>query len=272
MNSAGRALPSLLVAVVVVGLLGFVWTATSRGITWDDVTQLASPRNGVIVAEQRYVVPAAQGDGSRLLPAVTVAEGGSYAMWYVGTDGEPIRYDPCETVAWVYNPQGEPEGGADLVAAAVQRVSDATGLLFVYEGETDEVLGESRDAIQERYGVDRYAPVAIGWSDAGTLPALEGTVVGVGGSSVVPAARGDQEYLAAGSVVIDTADAQDLLDAFDGEAVLRAVVMHELAHVVGLAHVDDDAELMSPANRWKTEWGAGDRRGLALAGDGVCQS
>lgn len=272
MNPAGRALSTFLIAVMVVGVGGFVWAAFARGLTWNDVTQFALPRNGVIVAEQRYVVPEPTGDGSRLLPQVIVAEGGTYEMWYPGVDGDPVRYDPCEPVEWVYNPGSEPEGGAQIVADAVQRVSDATGLLFVYEGETEEPLSDSRDAIQERYGVDRYAPVVIGWSDSGALAALEGTVVGVGGSSVVPAAKGDGEYLAAGSVVIDVDDAQDLLDGFDGDAVLRAVIMHELAHVVGLAHVDDEAELMSPANRWKTEWGPGDRTALALAGSGACQS
>ncbi len=46
--------------------------------------------------------------------------------------------------------------------------------------------------------------------------------------------------------------------------------MHELGHVVGLNHVHDRRELMNGANLGRTVFGPGDRRGLALLGQGPC--
>ena len=47
--------------------------------------------------------------------------------------------------------------------------------------------------------------------------------------------------------------------------------MHELAHVVGLDHVDDDTELMNPMTSKTITFGPGDRAGLAVVGAVDCQ-
>jgi hypothetical protein len=46
--------------------------------------------------------------------------------------------------------------------------------------------------------------------------------------------------------------------------------MHELAHVVGLAHVDDPRELMYADNLGHQAFGPGDLTGLAALGRGRC--
>ena len=50
----------------------------------------------------------------------------------------------------------------------------------------------------------------------------------------------------------------------------QAIVDHELAHVVGLGHVDDPGELMYDDNLGRTTYGPGDREGLARLGSISC--
>ena len=56
-----------------------------------------------------------------------------------------------------------------------------------------------------------------------------------------------------------------------GRAQARAIVMHELAHLVGLTHVEAPTELMNASNdSGILDFGAGDREGLRQLGMGRC--
>ena len=72
-----------------------------------------------------------------------------------------------------------------------------------------------------------------------------------------------------GLVYLDTPDLALALEEA-GRDQVRAVIEHELAHLVGLAHVDDEAELMLPYAGEALELGRGDRAGLAQLGAGPC--
>ncbi|AEE46669.1 peptidase M10A and M12B matrixin and adamalysin [Cellulomonas fimi ATCC 484] len=182
----------------------------------------------------------------------------------------PVSFDPCRPVHYVVRPDGAPAGGAALVDEAVQRLSAATGLVFVDDGETDEGPSDDRSAYQpDRYG-ERWAPVLVTWSDETEDPRLAGSVAGVGGP--VTTVVGDHPRVTvSGSVSLDAAGITEILATPDGTAIARSVVVHELAHVVGLAHVDDPTQLMAPrSDPGVTELQAGDLTGLALAGAGAC--
>ena len=52
---------------------------------------------------------------------------------------------------------------------------------------------------------------------------------------------------------------------------LRAVVLHEFGHLLGLAHVTDPSEVMYPeAHLSVTDYSAGDLRGLHAVSTGPC--
>jgi predicted Zn-dependent protease len=57
----------------------------------------------------------------------------------------------------------------------------------------------------------------------------------------------------------------------DGERIARDIVLHELGHLVGLAHVDDPSELMYPEGQADLHnYQQGDQTGLTQLGQGPC--
>ena len=197
--------------------------------------------------------------------------GGPYTFISTQTDGvTPVAYDPCRPVHYVIRPDGAPAGGEDVIRAAVARVSEVTGLQFVYDGGTDEPTTLDREIFQPaRYG-DRWAPVLIAWESDVANPALAGEIVGEGGSTAVSLGDGPQ-VLVTGTVSLDAGQFAQILDRRKGTAIARAVVLHELGHLVGLGHVDDDHQLMYPETDGDVlDFAAGDLTGLAALGSGRC--
>ena len=197
--------------------------------------------------------------------------GGAFAFVEHQADGvTPVAYDPCRPVHYVIHPDGEPADGADVIAAAVARVSEATGLQFVYDGGTDEASTLDREIFQpDRYG-DRWAPVLFAWESDTANPHLAGEIVGEGGSTAVALGDGPQVFVT-GTVSLDAGQFPQILRRRNGTEIARAIVMHELGHLVGLDHVDDDRQLMYPTSRGDVlDFAAGDRTGLAALGTGRC--
>ena len=199
----------------------------------------------------------------RLLPAATAPSGlGGYSE-------RSARWDPCQPIRYVvsgYSPFG---GGDQLLRSAIAEVSHDTGLSFVDAGTTNEVASESRAPYQPlRYG-DQWAPVLIAWTDSSAVPALTGPVVGLGGAA--GATTQGKERLVSGIVYLDGPEMGTMLLRPTGSAEIRAVMLHELGHLVGLQHVNDPTAVMYPVESPDVpDFSAGDLRGFAHAGSGPC--
>lgn len=194
-----------------------------------------------------------------------------YSVWGINADGTPIRWDPCSPLELVVAPGGPP-GFVDDLRVAAAWIGDVTGLDLVVAGGTDERPSRTRLAFQpERYG-ERWAPVLVAWAAPGEagLPLRD-----IDRGVAIPVAvgnAGDRTYVT-GQVVFNH-DRDDLRAGFGArEDAWGATVLHELAHLVGLGHVDDPGELMHTfPGSGPVEFGPGDRRGLAAVGaDGGCR-
>jgi hypothetical protein len=162
-----RLIVPVVVLVVLVGAYLTVTRLTDSSGDGDQSGQQASeradrPRPGREEARKPLGVPGAvpAGDGRFEFTDVQPSD-----------ERKPVAWDPCRPIHYVVNPAGQPPGGQQLIADAVARVSEATGLRFVADGPTTETPRKRRNPYQpKRYG-DRWAPVVIHWSDGAAVPA-----------------------------------------------------------------------------------------------------
>lgn len=176
--------------------------------------------------------------------------------------GDPVAYDPCKPIEYVVNDSLAPAGTDGLLDEAVHRVSAATGLRFTFEGTTDRLPG-SDEPLMTR-------PVLVAWTTPQVVPHLAGRVAGVGGSTAVATDNGLERKYVTGEVALDAPQLIHVLARPNGALQVRAIIMHELGHLVGLAHVEDSRELMYRDNVGQVDFGPGDREGLAALGSGRC--
>lgn len=179
--------------------------------------------------------------------------------------GDPVRWNPCEAIHYVVNLGAAPVGSLQDVQDAVLRLSDATGIAFAYDGTSDEVPVLDRDVFQpERYG-ESWAPVLIGWVD----PRASGIAFVVNGREAAGIAgpltpdTGADIYVS-GVVAINAADPNP--PGFASPGAQGPVVLHELAHVLGLGHFKARGELMEPSGGGVVDFGPGDMEGLRQLG------
>ncbi|WP_336924157.1 matrixin family metalloprotease [Aquipuribacter sp. SD81] len=210
--------------------------------------------------------PDARAEPLRLPP--DVVDPGGYTFVDTGPGGQPVRWDPCRPVHVVVRPDGEPQGGRAALGAALEEVGEAAGLVFVVDGETDERPDPARRLVDPRRYGERWSPVLVAWSDAGEDPRLA-EAAGLAGPAGY--GEGSRRRWVSGSVVLDAPWFAENLPAELGRRRAEAVLVHELAHLVGLGHSSDPFSLMSPTYQSVYDLGTADRAGLARLGDGPCE-
>jgi len=182
----------------------------------------------------------------------------TYTFQQVASDGcSPMRLNPCEPVHYIQNAAAAPAFVVENVREAFKRLSQTTGIDFVDDGLTDENTRRT-GYVPERYP-GRWAPILIVWEH---FPAAQ--------------TSGEQQIL--GNTVhyrVDEVTVSGRLrfnvDAYNNEDTKAPIqdgfgppagsgtgpigrdnitwgriVLHELAHVVGLGHTRDEGSLMYP--------------------------
>ncbi len=174
----------------------------------------------------------------------------------------PVTYSPCKELVIVENDALAPKGTDGILEEAVAEVSGLTGLRMRVAGSTGEqpVADQTRSARQ---------PALVAWTTPERIPQLAGDVAGLGGSTAVGGGGDLRVRYVSGQVALDAPQLGEILDR-DGRAEVKAVVLHELGHLVGLAHTGDETQLMHAENVGRTDFGIGDRTGLKILGQGSC--
>lgn len=188
-------------------------------------------------------------------------ESGSGGPGYSFARLQPDRVSPatwpCEgPIPIEVNPAGAPSDYESLIADAVTGINEASGFSF-------EVVGETSD----RDFLDRGAgPVLVGFADETEIDLLAADAAGIGGSTYVAQTPGGRFTAVGGLVALDTEVFTDDLPQEYGTAIL----LHELAHVLGLGHTDSPGELMRSTGSAQTGFGPGDLAGLGHLREAAC--
>jgi hypothetical protein len=196
---------------------------------------------------------------------------GGYAFEQRNPDGSPARWDPCTPIHYVVNLAAAPPGAAGDVSGALARVAAATGLTFVADGPSTELPSKARPAEEPALYGHRWAPLLIAWTHTGATDYITTDgALGEGGATWVAKVGGPEVYVT-GEIAIDADTTRALPDGFGAGTTIGLLLLHELGHAVGLAHVNDPSEVMYPTLKPRpvAGYGKGDLAGLAALGRGA---
>ena len=197
--------------------------------------------------------------------------GGERSHSFIGRSatGEPYRWDPCSPIRYQIDPGRVGDGVIDDVEEAVRRTSEASGLRFRYDGvvhtSVDDLLDEGSFVTDDAGEGLHWSPILIAFRSRTAMRGLG--VRGALGVTFPVTSRFDAEQFVSGAVVINAS--AHLEDGFEHAPSVGTVVQHELGHAVGLGHILDPFQLMSPMPV-VVDWGRGDRAGLEQLGGGRC--
>jgi hypothetical protein len=243
---------------------------TRRGLVLDVPTdQYGTFDHRVIAKEGRTVVATSRTRAVTVRPPYDPVGRARQHRLTEGGDDRPIRWDPCAgPITWTFNPDHSPTRALRQLRSGFKRVTRATGLDFEYAGRTDQKPNPFGRNI--RNGAD----VIIGWRTARDydLFADNPQVVGEGGNTHSYGFReGDGRRVSkalSGGVVLNASRDRRLGDGYGRGYTWGEVIIHEIAHVLGLSHTPSRKQVMYYQTiRRDAAWGAGDLRGLSRVGD-----
>ena len=208
--------------------------------------------------------PPAAPIASRGLPAPSDA---GYTLAYPdGSGGSAAWWNPCDPIRFAVNLSDAPTGALDDALAAVAVASQATGLTFDYVGTTGFSPDPAGGWGQMPAGVD----AVIGWVSPAQLGGGRGEA-GAGGSWW--RAAGSHDRIDEGYALINGDIAKAILRPGSGTGYSEAhLLLHELGHMLGLAHTADPGEVMYPQTGplSPSAYGPGDLAGLRYLGSQPC--
>ncbi len=171
---------------------------------------------------------------------------GNHAFIEVGGNGEPARWNACQTVNYHVDYSGAHGHASRVLPQAIGQLQSATGITFQQVGDPYQanfwIYWESpaqNDEFRNNPGVAGYARFAVSGFTSVQIVAAEIVI-----NSSFPAGPSD----------------------FGGSNSLGTLLLHELGHTVGLDHVGSTSQVMYPYITAHSTYQGGDRYGLYRVG------
>jgi hypothetical protein len=201
-----------------------------------------------------------------------VVYGGGYQL-FPKLNGKVVRWS-CDVIQYKVNLKNAPGKKSALrdVKKAVKIVSRASGLKFKYRGTTSELCKTASSV--------KSAHLVIGWHRKGA--SFFRGAAGIGGynAGIITDTKGKQRAsISKGCVAMNagsklrpgfgSAYRSTGGGGYQAYSVRGQVLIHELGHAMGLAHVNSKAEIMYPVadlSRKPVHLGSGDKKGFAVVG------
>ena len=178
------------------------------------------------------------------------------------SNGTVVRWNPCDGPITVR--VNAPADALADVQAALAAARAATGLDLEYAGTTDFLPSSTNVASQP-------ADLVIAWATRAQSDHWSPGAIGVGGWQSRGTSTDGTHWtwkIASGFVVVDPA--AQVSPGFGRGATRGALLLHELAHALGLDHTTAADQVMYPSLSSTSygSYGAGDLAGLAKVGAG----
>ena len=171
------------------------------------------------------------------------------------TSAGPLRWNPCQTIRYTVNLGGYDPSARAMINEAVERLQAATGLPLIPAGDTTFTPTSATPTQSGAASGD----IVIALSDSAHTDLVPGSIVGMTNISYT-------SVIIKASVVVDMGDVASRPEWSSTGA--GPVLLHELGHAVGLAHVGDATQVMNATatSSGPTSYGAGDLTGLWQVG------
>lgn len=152
------------------------------------------------------------------------------------------QWNACAPIPWRWNRGSSPDSDLAFLQAGFAAVTQQTGVRFAYQGTTDR---------------EAYAGISPDFVTVGFTYMIE---AGLAGPQIMPGSA----FYTGGTIALS-----NLLSgqSFDGASFASMVMVHEVGHVLGLAHVRSPNELMTEGyledSHTSATFKAGDLAGFA---------